>query len=96
MVGRRGACYLSVGGGRDGKYIVRATFDNETFHHLIDPSRTGGDERLLVGGEEWDYPAQRCVSLEMALKAAKAFVEARALEPSLRWEEVTRARPAAP
>ena len=93
LVARRGPSYLRVGGGRDGRYVVHATFDNRTFHHLVDPAAGEGTIALRVGGDDWEYPVRRCVGLKAALQAAKHFAETRALDPSLTWEEVQRFGP---
>lgn len=79
--------YMSIGGGSSGKYIVNVTFDNISFHNLIDLSKTQTIEKLVVGGQEGNYSTQICVDLQMALLAAKTFAESGQLEPSLSWEE---------
>ena len=81
-----GETHLAVGGGTD-KYVVYVTFDNETFHYLVEPSKSNTDEILIVGGQEGVYPAKLCVGIDMALKAAKIFAEIGKIDTSLIWEK---------
>lgn len=81
-----GEAHMAIGGG-GGRFIVYATFDNETFHNLL----AGGDSEqmvtLFVGGQDGEYPAKTVVSEEAALTAAKTFAESGKLDPALSWEE---------
>ncbi|MBD2083530.1 Imm1 family immunity protein [Trichocoleus sp. ST-U3] len=79
--------YMSIGGGKGGKYIVTVTFDNLNFHVLIEPSKPDETEKLVVGGQEGIYPAKMCVDLLRCLLAARTFTETGKLEPLLCWEE---------
>jgi hypothetical protein len=72
--------------GGEGKYLVYLTFDNEQFHHAVEPSNTNGDESLVAGGQEGIYPAKLCVDKDTAMKAAKTFSELGAMEKSIIWE----------
>lgn len=80
-------CYMCIGGGESGKYIVNVTFDNISFHNLVDPSKADAIAKLVVGGQEGDYSLKMCVNLENALLAAQTFTESGKLENSLFWEE---------
>jgi hypothetical protein len=80
-------CYMSIGGGESGKYIVNITFDNVSFHNLVDPSKPDAIEKLVVGGQEGNYPAKMCVNLDTALLVAQTFTVSGKLETSLSWEE---------
>ena len=80
-----GETHMAIGGGT-GQYLVYLTFDNETFHHLTDPSKSGCDQRLVVGGQEGIYPAKLCVGINEALKAAQTFAELGDLEKSVKWK----------
>lgn len=79
--------YMSVGGGNSGKYVVTATFDNLNFHVLIDLSKPDAIEKLVVGGQEGNYPAKMCVDLLQCLVAARTFTESGFLDPLLSWSE---------
>jgi hypothetical protein len=83
-----GETHMAVGGGTN-KYVVYFTFDNETFHYLVDPSKSDVDETLTVGGQEGFYPAKLCVDIDSALKAAKTFAELGTMDnlpaQHLRW-----------
>jgi hypothetical protein len=81
-----GETHMAVGGGT-GEYVVYLTFDNETFHYLVDPSKSGVDKNLIVGGQEGVYPAKLCVDVDSALEAAKTFSELGAMEKSVIWEQ---------
>ncbi|MBC1239912.1 Imm1 family immunity protein [Nostoc sp. 2RC] len=78
--------HMAVGGGL-GKYVVYLTFDNESFHYLVDPSKSDMDEFVIVGGQEGVYPAKSCVDLNTTLKAAQAFAELGTMEESVTWEK---------
>jgi hypothetical protein len=80
-------CYMSIGGGEFGKYIVNVTFDNVSFHNLVNPSKLDAIDKLIVGGQEGNYSAKMCVNLETALLAAKTFTASGNLEISLFWEK---------
>ena len=77
--------HMAVGGGTD-KYVVYLTFDNETFHYLVNPSESDVDEILVVGGQEGVYPAKLCIDINGSLKAARTFVELGKMDKSLTWE----------
>ncbi|HBL13073.1 MAG TPA: hypothetical protein DD379_17090 [Cyanobacteria bacterium UBA11162] len=81
-----GETHMAVGGGTD-KYLVYLTFDNETFHYLVDPSKPDADERLTVGGQEGVYPAKLCVDIDSAIKAAKTFAELGTMDKSVIWKQ---------
>ena len=81
-----GETHMAVGGGL-GRYVVYVTFDNKSFHYLIDPSKAEVEETLVVGGQEGYYPAKLCVDLSTTLKAAKTFTEFGTLEKSVLWEK---------
>jgi len=78
--------HMAVGGGL-GKYVVYLTFDNESFHYLVDPAKLDIEESVIVGGQEGIYPAKSCVDLNTTLKAAKAFAEFGTMEKSVVWEK---------
>jgi Immunity protein Imm1 len=79
--------HMSIGGGQ-GKYVVYATFDNEIFYSLIDPSKSDQDESaVVVGGQKGLYPAKSCVNLEIVLQSAQKFAESGEMLKSAVWEE---------
>ena len=80
-------CYMSIGGGESGKYIVNITFDNVSFHNLVDPSKPDAIEKLVVGEQEGNYSARMCVNLEMDLLAAQTFTVSAQVPRSLSWEQ---------
>ena len=86
-LGADDGCYMSIGGGESGKYIVNITFDNVSFHNLVDPSKPDAREKLAVGGQEGNYSARMCVNLETALLAAQTFTVSGELQRALSWEE---------
>lgn len=79
--------YMNIGGGKSGKYVVNATFNNKVFDVLVDLSKSDEIETLLVGGEEKNYPVKMCVDLLHTLLAARTFTESGKLDPLLYWEE---------
>ena len=80
-----GETHMAIGGGA-GKYLVYITFDNENFSYLIDSTKSGGAEALVVGGQEGIYPGKWCVDLTTTLKAARSFAELGSIERSVLWE----------
>jgi Immunity protein Imm1 len=78
--------HMAVGGGLD-LYVVYVTFDNETFHYLVDLSKPDTNERLTVGGQEGIYPVKLCVGISAVLKAARTFAEFGKMDKSLTWEQ---------
>ena len=80
-----GETHMSIGGGA-GKYLVYVTFDNENFSYLINPTKSGNAETLVVGGQEGIYPEKWCVDLTIALKAAKSFAALGSIDKSVIWE----------
>jgi hypothetical protein len=85
IVGAEGDAHLAVGGGRD-RFVVYATYDNATFHNL---KRLRGGEaivRLVVGGQEGEYPADQVVDRDQAVRAATRFLLDGRLGDDLGWE----------
>jgi len=80
-------CYMSIGGGESGKYIVNITGNQVSFHNLVVPSKPEAIEKLVVGEQEGNYSARMCVNLETALLAAQTFTVSGQLPISLSWEE---------
>jgi Immunity protein Imm1 len=81
-----GEAHMSIGGGQ-GKYVVYATFDNEIFYSLIDPSKSDQHESIVVGGQKGLYPAKSCVDLETVLPSAQKFAEFGEMLKSAVWEQ---------
>lgn len=78
--------FLGIGGG-DGRYVVTGAFE-ETFPTVVDPGRSGGEESLVVGGQEGSYPSRMIVSLDVALRAARSYYESGKFGGGgLTWEE---------
>lgn len=87
ILGADDETYMTVGGGRLGKYIVSATFDNISFYNLVDLSKPDVTEKLVVGGQEGTYSAKMCVDLLRCLLAARTFAESGKLDSLLVWQE---------
>ncbi len=87
ILGADNETYMAIGGGESEKYIVNVTFDNISFTNLVDLSKPKEIEKLVVGGQEGNYPAKLCVDLQKVLLAAKKFAELGQLEQSVSWEE---------
>ena len=81
-----GETHMAIGGGTD-NYVVYLTFDNETFHYLVNPSNLDTDKSLTVGGQEGVYPAKLCIGIDAVLKAAKTFAELGTMEKSVTWKQ---------
>ncbi|MEH1938520.1 MAG: Imm1 family immunity protein [Nostoc sp.] len=78
--------YMNIGGGKSAKYVVTATFNNKNFDVLVDLSKSDEIEKLVVGGQEENYPAKMCVDLLHCLLAARTFTESGKLDALLYWE----------
>ena len=79
--------YINIGGGKSGKYVVTATFNNTKFYVLVDLSKSDEIETLVVDGQEENYAAKMCVDLLHCLVAARTFTESGKLDSLLFWEE---------
>ena len=79
--------YMMFGSGESGKYVVSVTFDNISFHNLVDLSKPDTTEKLVVGGQEGIYNAKMCVDLLRCLLAARTFAESGKLDRLLAWQE---------
>ncbi|HMV87752.1 MAG TPA: Imm1 family immunity protein [Blastocatellia bacterium] len=77
--------YLIVGGGKGNKYVVIATFDNQSFYNLV-TGLNGKTERLVVGGQIGDYPSNMCVTLDTTLNVSKTYFENNELDTSAIWQ----------
>jgi hypothetical protein len=82
-----GQAHLTVGGG-SGRFVVYATFDNETFFNLkAGRSAARAQVRLCIGGQEGDYPVDQVVDVDRAKRAATVFAESGTLSPELDWAD---------
>ncbi|MBD1809284.1 hypothetical protein H6F98_28060 [Microcoleus sp. FACHB-SPT15] len=79
--------YMTIGGGESGNYVVSVTFNNMSFHNLVDLSKPDATEKLVIGGQEGIYPAKICVDLLPCLLAARTFTESGKLDTLLSWQE---------
>lgn len=76
---------LAIGGGPH-RFVAEVADDATHRFAIIDPSRGGGRIDLVVGGQQVDYPARVCVTLDVVLAAARVFTEqAGARDPELTW-----------
>ena len=80
--------HMAIGGGGEDHFIVYVTEDNLNFWNLTDPNRRGADHtvRMNIGGQEGEYREAQLVSREMALSAARRYVEDGGRAPELAWE----------
>jgi hypothetical protein len=67
--------------------LEEVTFDHINFHILVDLSKSDEIEKLVVGGQERNYPGKMCVNLLFCLLAARTFSESGKLDLLLSWEE---------
>ena len=86
-LGADNECYMSIGDGESGKYMVNITCDKVSFHNLVVPSKPDAIENLVVGEQEGNYSGRMCVNKETALWAAQKFTVSGQLQISLSWEE---------
>ena len=80
--------YLCIGGGA-GRYVVAGSVRNLEFPTILDDSKSPDPrQRLTVGGQEGEYPANQVVDLETALSAAREFFEAGGFSESGPWTRI--------
>jgi hypothetical protein len=80
--------YLVVSGGSDGRFVVYATRDNQSFVVAINPAVVDKSSKVLlyIGGQEGDYPLRHVIGLAEALAAARSFAATGSLNESIHWE----------
>lgn len=82
-----GETHMAIGGGGNGQYVVYVTFDNESFHYVVEPANASQEQTLIVGGQAGDYPRKLCVDKAAAIQAAKTFAERGTMDGSVCWEQ---------
>lgn len=80
--------HMTIGGGKDGAYMVYMTKDNLEFWNLTEPARAGNHEKVLmcIGGQVGEYRAHQFVSLQTALLAAYRYFQDGSRAVDLHWE----------
>lgn len=78
--------HMAIGGGNDGRFIVYATEDNNSFYNLVKPGDDHRAYEVKAGGQIGQYRARQCVTRSEALKAAKVFAESGLRDPDLSWD----------
>lgn len=82
--------YMCIAGGSDNRYIVYLSFDEEELlYDLLNPEVKNAENmvRLVTGGQEGLYPANSCVTVQMAMDAAEYFYHYQEPNPQLTWEK---------
>ena len=82
--------YMCIAGGADNRYIVYLSFDEEeVLYDLLNPEAENAENmvRLVTGGQEGLYPANSCVTYQMAMDAAEYFYHYQEPSPQLTWEK---------
>jgi hypothetical protein len=77
--------HMGIGGGKGGQVVVYMTTDNLNFQNLEDPSQDDRTVMMICGGQESDFSARRCIDVETALRAARAFAATGEAAPGLHW-----------
>lgn len=77
--------YLTVGGGARSRYIVYVTYDNEVFFTLSCGPHLVGLARLVVGGQEGEYPASIIIDQKTTFRAVRGFCETGKHIDELTW-----------
>jgi hypothetical protein len=78
--------HMAIGGGKQDKYILYATFDNAVFYTLADPANGPGQAEMIAGSQAGLYKLRNCVSWNLVLRAAKTFSETGKLDSQLTWD----------
>jgi hypothetical protein len=82
-----GGSQLGVGGGANGKYIVYVTLSDEKTFTLQSNAPSTARVKLLIGGQEGEYPGHVIVDLHAVLKAVEVFAKHGRLSKDLSWLE---------
>ena len=77
---------MIIGGGKDNKYVVHAEVKGTMYVLANKFPISKPPAEVIVGGKNGTYPSKRCVSLSMALEAAKHFASRGALAQTFNWE----------
>jgi hypothetical protein len=79
--------HLAVGGCGDGRFLVYTTEDNLSFWNLMGPRERGAEHnvRMNIGGQEGEYREAQFVSRDVALQAARQYVEDGHRAADLTW-----------
>lgn len=80
--------HLVCGGSATHGLVLCVGLDGD-IHQLVSATtgRSGDTVELVAAGQPGDYPARFVVGVELALEAARRFVDDEALQPSLNWEQ---------
>lgn len=78
--------HLGVGGG-NGRFVVYATFDSNTFWNLTCADTAYGNVLLNAGGQDGHYPSNLVVDAALAEEAATTFLETFGLAPTGHWRQ---------
>jgi hypothetical protein len=83
----QGHHHLAVGGGGNRRLLVCATEDNLSFWNLTDPGKRGVERkvRMNIGDQEGEYRESQFVSRDVALRAARRYVEDGHRAADLTW-----------
>lgn len=78
--------FMIIGGGKEGKYVVTAHFKGKLYYLTNKFNIPKAPIELLVGGKSGMYQSKRCVSISMALEAAKHFADRGSLAQVFSWD----------
>lgn len=80
--------HMAIAGDGQDHFVVYMTEDNLNFWNVTDPKRRGAEHkvRMNIGGQEGEYKEAQLVSREMALSAARRYVDDGGRAPELVWE----------
>jgi hypothetical protein len=83
----KGDHHLTVGGGADERFVVYTTEDNLTFWNMTDPEKRRSDRKIpmVIGGQEGEYRESQLVPRELALRAARQYIEDGSRALDLTW-----------
>jgi hypothetical protein len=79
--------HMAIGGGSADHFIVYMTEDNLSFWNLVNPEKRGaeGKVQMNIGGQVGDYREAQFVSRDLALRAARQYVEDGRRAADLAW-----------
>lgn len=84
---------LSIGGGRDGQYVVSAVHSSGVTKSLLDPFSTGPAVHVKHGRTMTAFPPDRVVPKTLVLRAAELFWRNGNFDSALTWQGVDPANP---
>ncbi len=80
--------HMGIGGGKQGRVIVYATFDGESFHNLLPEDISSGEIEMCVCCFPVGVELKETASVGLAVEAARVLSEKGILGPTFPWDSL--------